>query len=278
MTPGPVGPTLVALYVPGDRPERFAKAFAAGADQVIVDLEDAVAPEHKERARQAVAELLEGPLPVRVAVRPNGAGTPWHDADLAMLARATARPALRLPKVEGPSDVDRVLERLGARPGETLELTCLLESALGVEQAYAVASHADVSAVALGEADLRAELGITADAGLDWLRVRSVVAARAAGLPAPAMAVYPRLDDDAGLHASCRHGATLGLRGRAAIHPRQVPVIRDAFTPTPAEVADARLVLDALTGSAGAARLPDGRMVDEAMAAEARSVLLLVGP
>lgn len=268
-------PVLVALYVPGDRPERFAKAFAAGADQVIVDLEDAVVPGRKELARHAVAELLAGAPPGRVAVRPNGAGTPWHEADLAVLTEARVRPALRLPKVEGPDDVDRVLELLGDAGGSPWELTCLLESALGVEQAYVVARHPAVSGIALGEADLRAELGVTAEAALDWLRVRSVVAARAAGLPAPAMAVFPRLGDDDALRASCRHGAALGLRGRAAIHPRQVPVIREAFTPTADEVADARSVLDALAGAAGAVRLPDGRMVDAAMAAEARAVVAL---
>ena len=157
--------------------------------------------------------------------------------------------------------------------GSEVEVTCLLESALGIEQAYAVARHGGVSAIALGEADLRAELGITAEEGLDWLRVRAVVAARAAGLEPPAMAVYPRLDDPDGLAASCRRGAALGLRGRTAIHPRQISVIREAFAPTEAEVADARLVLDALAGAAGAVRLSDGRMVDEAMAAEARRVL-----
>lgn len=194
-----------------------------------------------------------------------------------MLAQARSRPALRLPKVEGPDDVDRVLERLGDSSGEPWELTCLLESALGVERAYAVASHPAVSGIALGEADLRAELGVTAEVALDWLRVRSVVAARAAGLSAPAMAVHPHLDDDEGLRASCRHGAALGLRGRAAIHPRQVPVIREAFTPTAEEVADARQVVQALAGAAGAVRLPDGRMVDAAMGAEARAVLALAG-
>lgn len=180
---------LVALYVPGDRPERFAKAFAAGADQVILDLEDAVTPAYKQRARQAVADLLAGPVPGRVAVRPNGAGTPWHEEDLAMLAAAASRPALRLPKVEGPGDVERVLERLGSAPAE---LVCLLESALGVEQAYAVASHPAVTGLALGEADLRAELGVTAEAGLDWLRCgassrRAPPAARArhGGAPPP---------------------------------------------------------------------------------------------
>ena len=261
---------LVALYVPGDRPDRFAKALSAGADQVILDLEDAVAPGHKAEAREAVAAFLSGPVGGSVAVRPNGAGTPWHEADLAMLAAAPYRPALRLPKIDGPEDVDRVLPRFA---GTEVEVTCLLESALGIEQAYAVARHGGVSAIALGEADLRAELGITAEDGLDWLRVRAVVAARAAGLEPPLMAAYPWLDDPDGLAASCRRGAALGLRGRTAIHPRQIAVIREAFAPTEAEVADARLVLDALAGAAGAVRLSDGRMVDEAMAAEARRVL-----
>jgi len=265
---------LVALYVPGDRPDRFAKALAAGADQVILDLEDAVVVERKELARAAVAEFLAGEVTGRVAVRPNGAGTPWHQADLAVLAAAPYRPALRLPKVEGPADVDRVLAALGAAAGQDeVELTCLLESALGVEHAFAIAAHPAVTAIGLGEADLRADLGITAEEGLDWLRVRTVVAARAAGLEPPAMAVYPRLDDPDGLRTSCRRGAALGLRGRTAIHPMQITGIREAFAPTPAEVADAEQVLAALSGSAGAVRLPDGRMVDEAMAAEARRTL-----
>lgn len=263
---------LVALYVPGDRPDRFAKALAAGADQVILDLEDAVAGDRKAEARAEVAAALVRGGQVSVAVRVNGAGTPWHAADLAMLAGLDRLPAVRLPKVERPADVEAVLGALGGRP---VELTCLLESALGIEQAYAIAGHPGVSAIALGEADLRAELGITSEEGLDWLRVRTVVAARAAGLPPPAMAVYPRLDDPDGLAASCRRGAALGLRGRTAISPRQIPVIRAAFTPTEAEVVDAELVLQALAGAAGAVRLPDGRMVDEAMAAQARRVLAL---
>lgn len=261
---------LVALYVPGDRPDRFAKALAAGADQVILDLEDAVAPERKTVAREAVAAFLAGPVQGRVAVRPNGSGTRWHEADLAMLAAAEHRPALRLPKVEGPADLDRIVAWFD---GDEVELTCLLESALGVEQAFAIAQHPAVCAIGLGEADLRAELGIVAEEGLDWLRVRTVVAARAAGLAAPAMAVYPRLDEPEGLLTSCRRGACLGLRGRAAIHPKQIPVIRQAFTPTAEEVAAAQAVLIALAGSAGAVRLADGRMVDAAMAAEARRTL-----
>ena len=265
---------IAGLYVPGDRPERFAKALATDADQVIIDLEDAVAPDRKDAARASVAEFLAGYDGVRVVVRTNGSDTPWQDADLAMLAGATRVPGLRLPKVQHPDDVSRVVERFADPP----RITCLIESALGIENAYAIASHPRVSAIALGEADLRAELGITAEAGLDWLRVRSVVAARAAGLDPPNMAVYPGLDDLDGLAESCAHGATLGLWGRTALHPKQVPVIRRAFAPDAAAVAHAEAVLAALAGSVGAARMPDGRMVDEAMAAEARRTLQLARP
>ena len=265
-------PVVVGLYVPGDRPERFAKALAAGADQVILDLEDAVAPERKAVARAAVADLLRDPPDGRLAVRPNGHGTPWHDDDLAMLAGLPTPPALRLPKVEGPDDVDRVVGRFRT---DDLEVTALVESALGIERAYDIARHPAVSAVALGEADLRGELGIIAEPGLDWLRVRLVVAARAARLDPPNLSVYPRLDDPEGLAASCRAGAALGLLGRTAIHPRQIPVIRAAFRPSPEEVERAEQVLAALTGGVGVARLADGRMVDEAMAVQARRTLQL---
>ncbi len=269
-------PVIAGLYVPGDRPERFAKAVAAGADQVIIDLEDAVARERKAFARRAVADFLRTHVPDpagagRIAVRPNGLGTPWHRDDLAMLSGSPDPPALRLPKVEGADDIERVLTGfpVAGRP----EITALIESALGVERAFAIAGHPAVTAVALGEADLRAQLGITADTGLDWLRVRLVVAARAAGLDPPNMAVFPGLDDLPGLAESCRGGAALGMLGRTAVHPRQLPVIRAAFAPSEREITRAEEVLAALAGGAGAARLADGAMVDEAMAAQARRTL-----
>jgi citrate lyase subunit beta/citryl-CoA lyase len=264
---------LTALYVPGDRPERFAKALAAGADQVIIDLEDAVSPEHKSLAREQLAAFLRGEPQGRIAVRINSSGTPWHDDDVAMLAAAAHLPALRLPKTESAANVDRVLTAI--QPSGPVEVTCLLESALGIENSFAIAAHPAVSAIALGEADLRAEVGITSEEGLDWLRVRTVVAARAAGLEPPNMSAYPQLDDQEGLAESCRRGAALGLLGRTAIHPRQIPVIRRAFAPTAAAVARAEAVLRALAGSAGAVRGPDGAMVDEAMAAQARRTLAI---
>lgn len=266
---------LVSLYVPGDRPERFAKAVAAGADEVIIDLEDAVGIDRKDFARAAVAEFLTPPTspePVKgpISVRPNAAGTPWQEADLRMLAQAAGLSGVRLPKTADAAAIDSVREMIN---NDDVMISCLLETALGVERAHEIASHPQVSSIGLGEADLRAELGITAESGLDWIRVRTVVAARAAGLPAPMMAVYPHVRDLEGLERSCRTGAGLGFVGRTAIHPRQIEVIRRAFQPTTEEIECAEEVLAVLAAGPGAAVLADGRMVDAAMAVEARRIL-----
>ncbi|WP_152363706.1 HpcH/HpaI aldolase/citrate lyase family protein [Microlunatus speluncae] len=266
---------VTALYVPGDRPERFAKAVGSGADQVIIDLEDAVAPDRKDYARDAVREFLAGPaVETPIAVRPNGAGTRWHDQDLIMLAASPALAALRLPKVERIDELDRIAASFADRD-QPVSITALIETGFAVEHAYRIAGHRAVTGIALGELDLRAELGLSTESGLDWIRVRVVVAARAAGLPAPQQAVYPDVADLAGLADSCRAGAALGFCGRTAIHPRQLPVIRKAYAPAPDAVDQARAVLAALGGGVGVAVLPDGRMIDEAVAVEARRVLEL---
>lgn len=155
-------------------------------------------------------------------------------------------------------------------------LWALLESALGVEHAYAVArAHPAVRGLALGEADLRADLGMREEAGLDWARGRVVVACRAAGLDAPVQSVHPDVRDEAGLAASCARGRALGFLGRAAIHPRQLPVIERAYLPLPAEVAAAEEIVAAAAAEAGAQALPDGRFVDAAVVAAARRTLAL---
>ncbi|MFJ5548319.1 HpcH/HpaI aldolase/citrate lyase family protein [Streptomyces sp. NPDC093225] len=261
---------LTWLYAPGDRPEVVAKALLSGADVVIVDLEDGVAPDRKPYAREATAELLGARPPVPVHVRVNPLGSPWFDADLAALGAARGLSGLRLPKVVDPAEVVGVAERTGGTA-----LYALLESALGIERAYAIArSHPALRGLALGEADLRADLGVTAEAGLDWPRSRVVVAARAAGLAPPAQSVHPDLRDLDGLAASCARGRALGFLGRAAIHPRQLPVIERAYLPTAAEVTAAEEVV-AAGAAGGATSLPDGRFVDPAVVAGARRVLAL---
>lgn len=248
-----------ALYVPGSRPDRFDKAASSGADVVILDLEDSVADAEKEHARAAVVAWLPS-APVPVQVRVNAPGTADLSSDLAALPDDVD---LRLPKVQHAADLAAVAGR---------RVHAIIESALGVERAFEIATQPEVVSVALGEADLAAELGLDGDEAFAWIRSRLVVAAKAAGLPAPMMSVYPDVEDLDGLARSCAVGRRLGMRGRTAIHPRQVEVIRSAFVSTAEEREWATQVLAALEGS-GVARLPDGAMVDAAMARRARTIL-----
>lgn len=230
--------TLTWLHVPGDRPERFSRAVESGADAVILDLEDTVALPHKGYARSAVADfLLEAPrVPVQVQV--NQLGSPEFFADIDAIADAPGLDGLRLPKVESANQVTRVADLFHGR------LHLLIESARGLEMAFEVATvHRSVATIGLGEADLRTELGCDADEGLHWARGRMVVAARAAGLPSPAMPVYPQLSDLDGLRESCRAGRRQGFVGRVAVHPIQLPVIVESFRPAPEDVARSRELL-----------------------------------
>ncbi|GHA82664.1 HpcH/HpaI aldolase/citrate lyase family protein [Streptomyces termitum] len=266
MSPRPPAPLpLTWLYAPGDRPEVVGKALGSGADVVIVDLEDAVAADRKAYALAATAELLSDRHPVPVHVRVH---TP---RDIPVLASLPGLSGLRLPKVAHASDIHRITE---LAPG--LPLHPLLESALAVEQAYAIATaHPAVRGLSLGEADLRADLGVREDSGLDWARGRVVVAARAAALPPPVQSVHPDVGDLEALAAGCARGRALGFLGRAAIHPRQLPVIERAYLPTPQEVEAARAVVEAAAAEPGALALADGRFVDAAVVAGARRVLAL---
>ena len=269
---------LTSLYVPGDRSDRFSKALTSDADEVILDLEDAVAPGHKAEARQAVATFLGDRHPKSVQVRINGLESPWGLDDLGAVVSQPGLAGIRLPKVEAPETIRRVAEQLPVN--RSIGIHLLIETALGVEDAFELAkADPRVASIALGEADLRSDLNVSDERGLTWARGRIVVAARAAGLQAPQMSVFADLADDNGLAASCREGRAFGFLGRAAIHPRQVPIIESAFMPTPAEVADAERLLDdlaaALEAGHGAYVLPDGRFVDQAMAGRARTVVAL---
>ncbi|GAA3791036.1 CoA ester lyase [Streptomyces coacervatus] len=269
-------PPLTWLYAPGDRPHVVAKALVAGADVVVIDLEDAVAPDRKEYARAATAELLSAPQPVPVHVRVNALDGPLAPRDLKAVAALPGLSGLRLPKVTSPEQIIRTAEHSAASTTGAPALYALLETALAVEHAYAIASaHPALRGIALGEADLRADLGVREDAGLDWSRSRVVVAARAAGLPPSPQSVHPDIRDLEGLAASCAHGRTLGFLGRAAIHPRQLPIIERAYLPTEREVEEAETVVKAATTQQGAQALPDGRFIDAAVVAAAQRTLSL---
>jgi citrate lyase subunit beta/citryl-CoA lyase len=268
---------LTALYVPANRPDRYAKAIASGPDLVVFDLEDAVPVDDKAQARGwAIAWLAAFTGSTKVEVRVNAPGTPWIEDDLAALA-AVPGIRLRLPKVESADDVRAVLEK-----APTARITALIESPLGLERAFEIAT-ADkrMVAVALGEADLSSSLGVDGSEGLAWARSRLVSASRAAGLGAPMMSVYPHVNDEEGLRRTCIEGRALGFVGRTAIHPRQLPVIVECFTPSAVQVADAAALLAAVEKAGvtegGVIVLPDGRMVDPAMLGRAREIVELMG-
>ncbi|MFV2198551.1 HpcH/HpaI aldolase/citrate lyase family protein [Nocardiopsis sp. LOL_012] len=262
------------LYVPATRPDRVAKALAGPAEAVVVDLEDAVPAHAKERARTTVLDLAEhAPRPFHVRV--NDLDGPWGARDLEALARAPLA-GLRLPKAETADQVRRAADALAA--GRPLPLYVLLESALGVENAFAVATaHPAVAGISLGEADLRASLRATADTALDWARSRVVNAARAAGLPSPVQSVHTDIADESGLRASSERGRAMGFFGRSVIHPRQVPAVHAAYTPGPREHREAAELLaaleDARSHGSSAFLTRDGRFVDPAVVHAARAVL-----
>lgn len=269
-------PPLTLLYVPADRPDRVGKALGSAADVVLVDLEDAVAPVRKDEARGNAVGLVDEAAAARgVQVRVNHPATPWHADDVAALGGLPLAVGARVPKVES---ADEVRALAAALPGRALHL--LVESALGLERAFELATASpQVASLGLGEADLRSDLRVDGEAGLAWARSRVVVAARAAGLPSPAMSAYTHVRDLDGLAASCRAGRALGFCGRTAIHPGQLGTIRDAFLPTPDEVDRAREVVervgDAAASGTGVVALADGTFLDVAMVERARTVLAL---
>ncbi|MDQ4002303.1 MAG: CoA ester lyase [Actinomycetota bacterium] len=266
------------LYAPGNDPRKIEKALASEADAVVLDLEDAVAPNRKEEARESVSEVLRSRPAKPVFVRVNAPGSALAEEDIEAISGPHLS-GLRLPKTESAEAVRGVAERLetlGCEAG----IQCLIESALGLELAPEISrSHERVVGISLGEADLAADLGVRDEAGLLYARSRVVATARAAGLPGPVQSVYTNVRNTDGLRQSTEAGKKLGFLGRSAIHPAQIPAINEVFTPTEEEVAEAEGLLARLEESAGkgtgAFVLEDGRFVDKAVVESARLTLAL---
>jgi len=256
------------LFVPADRPERFAKAAASGTDAVILDLEDAVAPAGKDAARSALAAAMPE---AAVVIRVNAAGTPWHTADLALLDTLPAAGAM-LPKAEDPAAVADVAHRLG----EGRILIPLIESALGLHHAAAIAAVPGVTQLAFGPADFRNDIGCD-DTPEALLVARStlVLASRLGGIAAPLDGPCFDFRDGEATTIEARHARGLGFGGKLCIHPVQVPVVRAAFRPSAEETAWARRVIAA--GRDGAAAGLEGAMIDAPVLARARRLLAEAG-
>jgi len=256
------------LFVPGDRPERFDKAVAAGADMVILDLEDAVAPERKDQARAQVrAWLADGN---RAVVRINGVGTPWHVQDIAMLADCPGPlAAVMIPKAESSEQLAALAAALPVGTG----LIPLIETAAGVLEARAVCAAPGVLRPAFGSVDLAAQLGIDHRPHAAFQHARSVLvlAAAAAGCAAPVDGVTTDITDEASLRTDLEHAVVLGFTGKLCIHPRQVALANRYLSPSATELEWARRVVAA--GHDGSARAVDGQMIDRPVVLRAQAML-----
>ena len=253
------------LFAPGHNEKLLRQVFDIGADVALLDLEDAVPPDVKDRARAMVAEVaVARPCWVRV----NRARSEACKRDLDALAGSVL--GLRIPKVESADDVAWVAERAPEVP-----LDCTIESARGVLAAFDIASAPACALLSYGGLDLAADLGIAAgDQETLFARSYLVIACRAAGRPPPSDGVHPLLNDDDGLRKEAEGARRLGFFGKSAIHPRQVPIINAVFAPTPEEVEWATKVLAAFEAAGGAAtRTAEGEFVDLPVAERARRLL-----
>jgi citrate lyase subunit beta/citryl-CoA lyase len=270
------------LFSPGDRPELLRKAVTTGADTVVFDLEDAVAPPRKDEARTAVREVLTDPAfdpDCEVCVRVGAV-----DADLAALLESDggsdASPrldALVVPKVESAAAARRVAEAVAAR-GASLPLLALVETAAGVLNAPAVARVDAVDALVFGAEDFAASVGATRTPEgqeVSYARQRVLVAARAADVDA-IDTLYTDYEDDEGLRADTATTVQLGYDGKLAIHPRQVTVINEALTPAADRVEWAQRVVEAKEAADAEGRgvfSVDGEMIDAPLVAQAERTL-----
>ena len=258
------------LFVPGHRPERFDKAAASGAHDIILDLEDAVAPEDKIAAREAVAAWLnaEGHSAI---VRINSVGTPWFEDDLRMLQAAPSG-AVMLPKADERS-LAYVVSALAGR-----RVIALVETVSAYLDLRAVASVPGVEQMAFGSVDFSTESGIAdEDHALDAVRTQIVLESVRAGMLPPIDGVSVNFSDAELITQDGRRSRQLGFGAKLCIHPAQVAAVNAAFAPSAAEIDWAQRVLAAFEASQGAATAVDGKMIDKPLVDKARRIVAMTG-
>lgn len=279
-------PVRSMLFTPGDRVDMIEKAARSGTDAVIVDLEDAVSVDRKPVARDNLAQLPESKVPYYVRTNGPETGEFWDDV---LASGAASIEGVIIPKAESSATIERVdgaltvLEKANGRQPGSIGIVPLIESAVGVRQTFEMCvASTRVECVLFGggeQGDLVADLGVEwTPEGLGLMQARSqvVLSARAAGLPYPMEAVFMDFRNLDGLRVESEMARTLGYVGKVAIHPAQIPVINDVFTPDPDMVAYHRKVLAAFEEAEanGQASIGvDGKMVDYAVARVARSVI-----
>jgi citrate lyase subunit beta/citryl-CoA lyase len=255
------------LFVPGNRPDRYAKAIAAGADAVIVDLEDAVPPSEKPAARAALAAWLSPEHPVLIRV--NGAESQWFREDLA-LCKTPGVAGVLLPKAESVEDIRVLAEHSAA----ATPILALIETANGFWNARALAQGPKVQRFVFGSIDFQLDLGIQGEEEeLLYFRSQLVLVSRVASLEPPVDGVTTAIDDAERVRRETLRARRLGFGGKLCIHPRQVGVVNECFEPSAKEEAWAKRIMEAAEAVRGAAVSVDGQMVDRPVIARAAAIL-----
>ncbi|MFT4165076.1 MAG: CoA ester lyase [Microlunatus sp.] len=265
---------VTALFVPGNRPDRFAKAARAGADLVIIDLEDAVAPVHRAEALAHTIQALDPATGLAAVVRITDVSSPTHHEELRSLVRLTGTAghgllAVMVPKAANPADLTQI-SRAFTDAGSAVPVIALIESAAGVASALDLAGVDGVARLAFGALDLSLDLGIQPDSQVVAVaQAQLVIASRAAGLPAPLDTPSVEIADVEAVSAAARASRALGFGGKLCIHPAQLAPTRAAFRPTAAE---ARWAEDILAAAGDDAAQVGGRMVDRPVLERARLI------
>ena len=260
-------PRRSLIFAPGTRPDMYPKALKAGADVVCIDLEDAIAPEHKDEARAKTLALFAEPPAadgIERMVRINSLRTADGLADvLAILECPAPPPALMLPKVKSPDEVRLLADLLDGRHG-AIRFHVIIETNEGLEACHEIARASErIDSLLFGGVDMAAELRVEPvwDA---LLHARSTLVHAAAGASLDLIDVpYLDLDDGAGLEAEARAAATLGMTGKAAIHPRQIPVINAHFTPGAEAIAWALRVIAAFEAGDSGLVVLDNKLIEK---------------
>lgn len=278
-----------ALFVPATRPERIAKAFATGANAVIVDLEDAVAADAKSTARETLTAVLENPAefgltadpiggtPQKIAVRMSPPSSEDGAQDLAWLSSALAEPAragrldaIVIAKAESVADLELVAKILDSAAAAEISIVPLVESPVGLANAPTLAAHPRVSRLALGAIDMAVELGCEPrGATMDYVRAQLVMACALTGKQGPLDTPSAEFNDDELVRKDTEHVKRNGCTGKLCIHPRQVPIVAEVFAPTEEEITWAHRVLEVKDGLGQV----DGQMVDRPVILRARRIL-----
>lgn len=255
------------IFVAGTHPEMFPKALRAGADMVCVDMEDAVAPQHKDEARQKTLALFERAQAadgVERVVRINPLRTPEGIADLAAICEHESPPrALMMTKTRSPDDVRVVAELLEAAGHDTVRVHVIIETADGLDASFEIARASDrIDSLLFGGVDMAAELRVE-PTWTSLLYARSRVVHAAAGAEVDLIDVpFLDLNDDEGLEQEASSSRALGFTGKAAIHPKQIPVLNRVFSPDPELVEHARRVIAAFEGADTGLVVFEGKLLE----------------